>query len=353
MSRTVRIGVPASTSNLGAGFDCIGVAVDRWLNVTTTLDPAGRGFTISRRGTLSALDIDPAADRLVAGFRAACQRARRELPDGVTFDATSTIPVGRGLGSSASATLAGALAANALLGLGLTERAIALACADVEGHPDNVVPSLFGGARLALTGADGSLVIAPLHVHESLALVFAIPDFAVETTHARSVLPPALPHRTATRAAALGAALVQGLATANEGLLAAALDDVLHVPYRRGLVEGYDAVARAARRAGAFGATLSGSGSTLLAVAPAHVAAPVAAAMVAAWQAVGVNAEPLVNPSTVGGATVSIDTIRSQASSPFNDSDPLKQSPSLFNDSDPLKAAALSAGRVRDAGITF
>ena len=306
MSRTVTVGVPASTSNLGAGFDCVGVAVERWINVTARLDDGVRGFTIARRGTLAALAIDAADDRLVAGFRAACRRGRRELPDGVAFDATSNIPVGRGLGSSASATLAGALAANALLGLGLTERSIAIACAEVEGHPDNVVPSLFGGARLALTGADGSLLIAPLHVHESLALVFAIPDFAVETAHARAVLPQTLPHATATRAAALGAALVQGLATANEGLLASALSDVLHVPFRRGLIEGYDAVTRAARRAGAFGATLSGSGSTILAIAPVESAANVAAQMVGAWQALRVNVEPLVNPPRVAGASVNV-----------------------------------------------
>ena len=306
MSRTVTVGVPASTSNLGAGFDCVGVAVERGINVTARLDGDGRGFTIARRGTLAALTIDVADDRLVAGFRAACRRGRRELPDSVAFDATSNIPVGRGLGSSASATLAGALAANALLGLGLTDRSVAIACAEVEGHPDNVVPSLFGGARLALSGADGSLIIAPLHIHESLALVFAIPDFAVETSHARAVLPPTLAHSTATRAAALGAALVQGLATANEGLLASALSDVLHVPFRRGLIEGYDAVTRAARRAGAFGATLSGSGSTILAIAPVESAANVAAQMVSAWQALRINAESLVNPARVAGATVSV-----------------------------------------------
>ena len=306
MSRTVTVGVPASTSNLGAGFDCIGVAVERWISVTATLDSGRRGFTIARRGTLTSLAIDAAADRLVAGFRAACRRGRHELPGAVAFDATSNIPVGRGLGSSASATLAGALAANALLGLGLTDRAIAIACAEVEGHPDNVVPSLFGGARLALEGADGSLLIAPLHVHESLALVFAIPDFAVETAHARRVLPPTVAHATATRAAALGAALVQGLATANEGLLASALADVLHVPFRRGLIEGYDAVTRAARRAGAFGATLSGSGSTILAIAPAGSAENVGAQMVAAWKALRVSAESLVNPPRVAGATVNL-----------------------------------------------
>ena len=121
MSRTVTVGVPASTSNLGAGFDCVGVAVERWINVTARLDDGVRGFAIARRGTLAALTMNAADNRLVAGFRAACRRGRRDLPDGVAFDATSNIPVGRGLGSSASATLAGALAANALLGLGLTE----------------------------------------------------------------------------------------------------------------------------------------------------------------------------------------------------------------------------------------
>lgn len=304
MSRSVPVRVPASTSNLGAGFDCVGVAVDRWLEITATLDDSARGFTIARRGTLRSLTIDAADDRLFAGFRAACRRARRDLPDGVAVDATSSIPIGRGLGSSASATLAGALAANALLELGLTDRAIALLCAEVEGHPDNVVPSLFGGARLALAGGDGSLLTAPLHVHESLALVFAIPDFAVETSHARSVLPPTVPHATAARAAALGAALVQGLATADGGLLSAALGDVLHVPFRRELITGFDVVTRAARRGGAFGATLSGSGSTILAVAPARCANAVATQMVSAWRGAGVGAESLVNPRSVGGATV-------------------------------------------------
>jgi homoserine kinase len=316
MSRTVTIGVPASTSNLGAGFDCVGVAVDRWLNVSATLDGAGRGFTIVRRGTLSSLTIDAEDDRLVAGFRAACRRGRRELLEGAAFQATSNIPIGRGLGSSASATLAGALAANALLGLGLTDRAIASACAEVEGHPDNVVPALFGGARLALTGADGSLLVSPLHVHESLALVFAIPEFALETSHARAVLPLTVAHSTATRAAALGAALVQGLASGNGGLLAAALSDVLHVPFRRGLIEGFDAVTRAARRGGAYGATLSGSGSTIVAIAPAADAPDVAAQMVAAWKALRVEAESLVNPASVGGATVRAgDVQRPQATS--------------------------------------
>ena len=304
MSQAVTVRVPASTSNLGGGFDCVGVAVDRWLEVTVTLAAGRGGFTVARRGTLTSYTGPAADDRLVTGFAAACRRAAREVPDAVAFDATSTIPVGRGLGSSAAATLAGVIAANALLELGLSDLAVATLAAELEGHPDNTAPALFGGARLALTGADRSLVVTALVVHESLALVFAVPDFSIETTAARAVLPPALPHATATRAAALGAALVHGLATADGRLLAAALDDVLHVPFRRRLIAGYEAVTAAAQHAGAFGATLSGSGSTIVAIAPVRAAPEVARSMVAAWHAQGIAAEGFVNPPAVGGAVV-------------------------------------------------
>lgn len=317
MSQTVTVRVPASTSNLGAGFDCVGVAVDRWLEVTVTL-PAGQGgFTVARRGTLTSYTGDASNDRLVGGFVAACRQAARDVPDAVAFAATSTIPLGRGLGSSAAATIAGALAANALLELGLGESSIAALCTELEGHPDNAAPALFGGARLAVTAADGSLLVAPLQVHDSLALVFAIPGFSIATADARAVLPAVVSHATATRAAALGAALVQGLATGDGGLLAAALDDVLHVPFRRSLIAGYDAVTRAARDAGAHGATISGSGSTIIAIAPVTAATAVGQEMVAAWKALGIDAESLVNPATVGGASARAgDGARVATSSP-------------------------------------
>src|SRR5207245_1169222 len=131
--------------------------------------------------------------------------------------------------------------------------------------PDNVAPAVFGGANLVLRGPDG-LIVTPLPIHQSLALVFAVPDFTVETKRARAALPATLPHADAVRAAAKSAALVHGLAHGDARLLAAGLDDVLHVPFRRALVPGYDEVTGAARQAGAYGATLSGSGPTIVAV---------------------------------------------------------------------------------------
>jgi homoserine kinase len=300
----VHIRVPASTSNLGAGFDCVGIAVDRWLTVTVSLDPASEIPHISREGTLSALDISPNDDWILVGFLAACAHARQEAPRGITVRARSTIPIARGLGSSAAATVAGAVAANALLELALDEGTIAGIAVAVEGHPDNVAPAVFGGATLAIPPRDGALEVRQLAVAPGLSLVFAVPDFPVETAHARAILPSSVPHRVAARAAALGAALVQGLATGDGPLLSAALDDVLHVPFRRDLVPGLDSVLEAARAAGAYGATLSGSGSGIVAIIPREIAAPVAQAMCNAWVTIGVAATAFESATDIRGYEV-------------------------------------------------
>jgi homoserine kinase len=159
---------------------------------------------------------------------------------------------------------------------------------------------VFGGATLALTHAS-KVIVSPLEVHPSLAFVFAVPEFVLETKRAREALPNVVPHVTAVQAAAKGAALVRGLATADEAMLAAALDDVLHVPHRRRLVRGYDAVAAAAMEAGAIGATLSGAGSSILAVARAEKADAVGAAMARAWQLTGITAAAFASAQRVKG----------------------------------------------------
>jgi homoserine kinase len=302
--------VPGSTSNLGPGFDCVGVAIDRWLTVSAHLE--GSRIDVRREGTLAGIDIPPEHDRLIAGFNAACDASRVTLPRGIAMRATSEIPVSRGLGSSAAALVAGAALANALLGLGLDDDALADACTLVEGHPDNVVASIRGGAVLALRTSEtlmaggprvprGGILAAPLTIHESLTLVLAVPDFMLSTAEARTALPPLLTHATATAAAARTAALVCGLATADARLLRTALDDLLHVPYRRTLIVGYDAVTVGAMNAGALGATLSGAGSSIVAVVPRELATDVARAMADAWGKLGVRCETLAGDGHTGG----------------------------------------------------
>jgi len=309
MRASVTVRVAGSTSNLGAGFDCVGVAVGRWLRLTARVaDAPGRLITIERSGTLRDLDTAPEADLVYRGFVAACRRAGLEAPAGLTLNADSDIPLARGLGSSAAATVAGAAAAAALLEVKLDRAGLAELASELEGHPDNVAPAVFGGANLVLRDSDG-LVVTPLPLHPSLALVFAVPDFTVETKRARAALPATVPHADAVRAAAKSAALVHGLAHADARLLAAGLDDVLHVPFRRALVPGYDEVTKAARQAGALGATLSGSGPTIVAVVAAGGEGggvrAVGDAMVRAWAARGTIAQVFHADRPAGGYEIS------------------------------------------------
>ena len=279
----------------------MGVAVDRWLTVSVRQAESGSAEPeFVREGTLASLNTRDTQDAIYVAFRAAAGAKKVVMPERLRFHATSEIAVGRGLGSSAAAFVAGAALANEMLKLGLDKFGIAEVGTALEGHPDNVCPSVFGGATLALTHA-GKVIVSPLDVHPSLAFVFAVPEFVLETKRARAALPNVVPHVTAVQAAAKGAALVRGLAMADEAMLAAALDDVLHIPHRRRLVRGYDAVAAAAIEAGAIGATLSGAGSSMLAVTRAEKAAAVGAAMERAWQLTGVAAVAFTSAQRVKG----------------------------------------------------
>ena len=304
MSANVAVAVPGSTANLGSGFDCVAIAVERWVHVTARRAPGGSAMRFERHGVLAALSGPDAEDLLYRGFVRACEAAGA-APPAVVLDARSDIPIGRGLGSSAAAVVAGAATARVLCDLSLDDAALIALCAEIEGHPDNVAASVRGGAILVLGAPGGSgWQVAPLEVHASLALVFAVPEFTLSTERARAALPPTVPHHTAAQAVARSAALVLGLARADAGLLAAGLDDLLHVPARRALVRGYDEVTAAAHQAGAFGATLSGSGPALVAVASAARAAAVEAGMAEAWRSLGVSVATFRGTAAVGGCRV-------------------------------------------------
>ena len=301
------VSVPGSTSNIGGGFDCVGMAVGRWLTASVEVDPSMPRVRMTRSGALASLQCTAMDDHIYTGFAAACQKVQRVVPIGLSFEATSTIPVARGLGSSAAALVAGAGLADAALNLGLGTEGVALIVSDIEGHPDNAAPSAFGGAMLGVArneaahDGDAAYVFSSLTVAPSLAFVFAVPAIEVTTAEARAVLPAEVPFRQAVHAVQRSAALIHGLASGDHRLLALALDDVLHVPYRRGLVPGYDAVVSAAQDAGAFGATLSGSGSAMVAICRAPDAPAVAGNMQSAFAAHGHDASWFISTGAVGG----------------------------------------------------
>jgi len=307
-SMKARVKVPASTSNLGAGFDCVGVAVDRWLSASVDVTESAHveHVTITRSGAVANLAETAEEDLLHRGFRIGCESRDHKMPKRVEYRVTSTIPVARGLGASAAALIAGTMLANESLGLGLSREEIAALCSREEGHPDNIGAAVFGGAVLSVnTGHDSTNEYAfhSLRIHKEVALVFSVPQLEIETAAARAVLPASLPYRTTIAAIAKAAALVDGLTSGDAKLLAYALDDVVHVPFRRQLMPGYDSVVGAAITAGAFGATLSGSGSTIVAVAPVSVASRVGSAMQGAWKDVNQTAEVIIGAKSVEGAS--------------------------------------------------
>jgi len=269
-----RVSVPCSTSNLGAGFDCIGLALDRQLRAEYT--PTTTPLHIERGGTVA--DLSDAHDHLERVFRDALARAGVHEPTG-HIAVTSEIPVARGLGSSAASIVAGLALASAVLRAPFDREAALVRAESLEGHPDNAAPALLGGLVGVARGLEGSARAFRLPLADALGFAFAAPAVEVPTPLARRALPTDVPHALATGGLGRVAALLHGLATADPDLLRIGFDDELHVPYRLPLIPNGAAALSAAVDAGAFAATISGSGSGLIAVCARDSAPHVAQVM--------------------------------------------------------------------------
>jgi homoserine kinase len=261
----VRVRVPATSANLGPGFDALGLALSLYDDVVVRVADEGLFVDVAGEGA----DTVPRTRRhlvvraLHAGFEALGGQ-----PRGLEVVCANRIPHGRGLGSSAAAIVAGLAAARALVLGGaetLDDDALLALAAELEGHPDNVAACLLGGLTLAWTPADGPAQAVRLPVSPALRPVVFVPTTSSSTAKARKMLPATVPHTDAARNAARSALLVHALAT-DPGLLLAATEDRLHQQYRAasqartaGLVE--------ALRANGVPAVVSGAGPSVLAFA--------------------------------------------------------------------------------------
>lgn len=281
---SVRVRVPATSANLGSGFDALGLALALYNEVTAQ---ESDGVTVHVEGE-GAGRLPPNQHNVVArGVQMAYEAAGRAFK-GCALTCLNRIPAARGLGSSAAAWVGGLVAGNALLGDPLSRPALLAMAARAEGHPDNVAAALYGGLTVSCARPDGRITAVALPVPAAVRWVVLVPTVTSATAEARAVLPASVPRSDAVFNVQRVALLLAGLQTGRLDVLDVALDDRLHQPYRLRLFPWMPAVVDAARRAGALGCVLSGAGPSLLA-AVGDDAEPVARAMETALRAAGIE----------------------------------------------------------------
>lgn len=287
--------VPGTSANCGPGFDCLGVATTIYNYLDLTL-LHGNKVVVESSGEGS--ENIPRGKKNLAwqAVRRLLQEVGRETDfKGAIIRTKNNVPISRGLGSSSTAIVGGLVAANEILGAPLTRQELLKLATELEGHPDNVAPALFGGFTVSVMdkGAVQTFSFAP---RIKLKLIVAVPDFELSTRLARKVLPKNISMKDAifnvSRASMLIAALVEG----REDLLPPAFDDALHQPYRKKLVPGMSEVFEAAKAAGALGAAISGAGSCLIAFTTTRsgLEEKISSAMVEEFKAHDVKSKALI-----------------------------------------------------------
>ena len=262
--KSVKVRVPGTSANCGPGFDCLGVACTIYNELELTLLEEER---LDIEITGDGAENIPVDERNIVwrSIQKLLERAGKAQDyKGAIIRMDNGVPLSRGLGSSATAIVGGLKAANECLGNPFTNRDLLQMATEIEGHPDNVAPAIFGGFTISIV-RNGKPECFSLMPKLPVKLVVTVPDFFLPTKAARAVLPAEVPMKDAVfnigRAAMLTAALCKG----NKSFLRSVFDDALHQPYRAKLIPGMYDVFKAARAAGALGASMSGAGPCLIA----------------------------------------------------------------------------------------
>ena len=270
----VSVKVPATSANLGPGFDCMGIALPIYNTVTIeeTVLP-GTGVEINVIADSDAIDpmslshIPLDENSIIYKAVELLYNSIGQTPSELKITIHSSIPVTRGLGSSSSVIVGALLAANELLGRPADEAALLSIATEIEGHPDNVAPAILGGLIIAAQEDDGSVTYRKLEWPEEWAITVCVPDFELATEIARSVLPKEVPMKDAIFNAQRLAMLMYAVNTKDSELMKTALKDRLHQPYRMKLIPGLDKIMDNLKHIeDVLGCVISGAGSTILVI---------------------------------------------------------------------------------------
>jgi homoserine kinase len=289
--RWVKIRVPASTANLGAGFDTLGLALGLYNEIEVERIKDGLRLEIEGEGAerLQSLGSQNLVARAVTGTL----QHLEGRADGLRVRMLNRIPLSRGLGSSSAAALGGVAAAATLAGASLSPEMLLDLALPLEGHPDNIAPALLGGLTVA-TLVEGKVRYVKLPVPEGLHAVAVIPDLRLSTTKARQALPPTVPRTDAVFNVGRVALFLAAMQANRLDLLREGVKDRLHQPYRAPFVPGMSEVLAEGERAGALACFLSGAGPTLLALVTGD-GQEVGRRMASCWKDHGgITAQPLL-----------------------------------------------------------
>jgi homoserine kinase len=328
---SIRVRVPATTANLGPGFDALGLALDLWneaeFSVPGEMDPArassgdlppgplpvdlppsplpagrgGRGTMVEISGEGAGRLPTDAKNLIVRSAKFLYERAKRPFPRELHIRCTNRIPLGSGLGSSAAAVVSGLLGANGLLGKPYSALDVLGMAAEIEGHPDNAAAAVLGGLAVVVS-VTGEIVARKIEIH-ALDVAVAVPDFNLPTHAARAALPGQVSLPDAVFNLGRTALVVEALRSGDLDLLGKVMFDRLHQPFRLPLIPGAEAAMKAALQAGAAVAVLSGAGPGVAAFGRGDMA-PVAEAMRLAFEAAGLRARAWVLAATSQGAAI-------------------------------------------------
>lgn len=288
----VTVRVPATSANLGAGFDCLGLALDLVASITVTFG-----------GREPAHTEDVGEKMVLTAARQAYQRLGKAPPDAMRARYNVSIPLGRGLGASAVARVAGVLAVNEFEGSPMDPGLCLTIASELEGHGDNACPAMFGGMQVCVS--DGQRYLhAPCAYPADAAIAILIPDHPMATKEARKALPESYSRADTVHNIGRAALFVAAMAAKRMDLLDEATKDVVHQPQRAALFPPMFDIFAAAKGAGAHAAWLSGAGSSIAAICPEDQVRSIAAAMLDRLQAAGMTGRSLSTRIAAQGAQV-------------------------------------------------
>ncbi len=305
----VSVKVPATVANLGCGFDCFGLALPIYNTVTiqeTVLPGSGIEINIHNEdsdGDTSNIPTDK--NNIVYQAIELLYNFIGQTPGELKIDINTGIPIARGLGSSASVVVGGLMAANELLGRPADKAIIASIATEIEGHPDNVIPSIYGGVNLSSWEDDGSVVYSQLPWSNDWKITVCIPDYELATDISRSVLPEMVQLKDAIFNLRRTAMFVSALYTKDEHLLKLSLKDKLHQPYRTKLVPGLNSIIKNLKHTkGVIGSTLAGAGPAIIVFSDKESLNDIKEIVTKTWDDINVRTEIHTLPLETTGAQV-------------------------------------------------